>query len=636
MAVPSAPSPTEETPLLGTAKPGGSSRQTVIIGVAILALAALAAIVFGGGSGESWQAIGSASQHPLALLISAGNPSEVLAGTEAGQVLVTGDGGATWGSFSAGLPSGIVISALAQPPDGSRLYAGTNAGVFTSATNNAAWTRTSLAPPDGDTVDALAVSPTTPGLVLAGATRHGVFRSADGGLTWTAATGLPAGADIYSLVFLPDGHTAYAGLIDGGGVAISHDGGQTWTVYGAGLPVERKIFVILPIVDSNHQLTQLDAGTSAGLYISHDGGQTWTASTLTTTRVIALATDPQIASIVVAGTDNGVYESGDAGADWKRVAAGWPAQDPVAAVLVSHPQGSATIIYAAANQAYRFPGQNFTANIGGTRLLGIFALVGVLLFLGVRQNRVLRTLTPNAPAPGQVSGVLPAVGAPRANRAATAHIRGGPRPIAPTIFPDRGGPMTLNTRQGAVPAIFVPVLGTRRAAIYLGTADAPDGPADLFVPLAERLQGEQVLGLRLRFRDATDHETSLADTLAAVTILARHGIERVALFGFESAAALAVAAARANETVAGVVLLAPSALPGEDLAAITPRPVLIIQGLEDDPAAVRATQELFAAAAEPKALSLVPGAGHDLAGARDGLIRQIAVWSRERAFAPPA
>lgn len=105
-----------------------------------------------------------------------------------------------------------------------------------------------------------------------------VLRSADYGLTWkTAQTPVrhdEAAAGIFSIAFRDDRHGIVVGGIytkpdeDRDNVAISSDGGRTWTVPGERPKGFRSAVVFLANGDA------LAAGPG-GTDISHDGGRTW-------------------------------------------------------------------------------------------------------------------------------------------------------------------------------------------------------------------------------------------------------------------------------------------------------------------------------------------------------------------------
>jgi pimeloyl-ACP methyl ester carboxylesterase len=76
----------------------------------------------------------------------------------------------------------------------------------------------------------------------------------------------------------------------------------------------------------------------------------------------------------------------------------------------------------------------------------------------------------------------------------------------------------------------------------------------------------------------------------------------------------------------------PVPLPPDDAAAlISPIPLLVVHGDSDGYFPVDHAQRIFAAAAEPKELWIVPGFGHAEAGAGPALIKRIGTWIREAA-----
>lgn len=159
-----------------------------------------------------------------------------------------------------------------------------------------------------------------------------VHRSRDGGLTWEpASAGLPPDLAVYTIA--PDPARPgrlLAGTI-GAGLVRSDDGGATWAPAGSGIPPRTNVFAILSAPGG-----RLALGTSAGFIGSADGGETWSWSraTLGHTRVLALAVDPAAPERLIAGADDGVYLSPDAGRTWRRLAEGVPADEHVGAVAV--------------------------------------------------------------------------------------------------------------------------------------------------------------------------------------------------------------------------------------------------------------------------------------------------------------
>src|SRR5262245_4560235 len=175
-------------------------------------------------------------------------PTVVYAGTQGRGVLRSADGGKTW--RPSGLDGRIVKSLAVSRTEPGVVYAGIKpALVFHSRDDGEAWTEleafrkirsrllwfSPAEKPFTAYVQALAVSPTESGVVLAGIEAGAVVRSADGGQTWS---GHRRGAlrDCHSLAFhATHGGWVYEGGGTGAGVSVSRAGGATWTQPRAGL-----------------------------------------------------------------------------------------------------------------------------------------------------------------------------------------------------------------------------------------------------------------------------------------------------------------------------------------------------------------------------------------------------------------
>ena len=141
-----------------------------------------------------------------------------------------------------------ITSHAAAPSDPSVLYLGTKPPrVFASEDSGESWVeliefqkipwrwfwRYPAELPFSAYVQALAVSPSDPEVILAGIEAGAVVRSGDGGLTWE---GHREGAvrDCHTLAFhSSDGKWAYEA--GGTGAAVSNDGGMTWSQPRTGL-----------------------------------------------------------------------------------------------------------------------------------------------------------------------------------------------------------------------------------------------------------------------------------------------------------------------------------------------------------------------------------------------------------------
>jgi hypothetical protein len=202
-------------------------------------------------------------------------------------------------------PSGIIFS-LAASSEGDRVYAGTLSGVWRSDDGGRTWYQlTSLQLKSGinefpgallvPNVYDIIVSPVDSDLVFAttwGDTRvhpmNGVYRSVDGGDTWTLVHKFSCGSDpadgtnAGQIVFAPDDPEMVAAA-GGCAIAISNDGGQTWT--------EAR--------DPNWQVWHVAIGPSEGsvrrmyaagnnqIWYSENAGTTWARDPLQDFRAVA-------------------------------------------------------------------------------------------------------------------------------------------------------------------------------------------------------------------------------------------------------------------------------------------------------------------------------------------------------------
>lgn len=170
-------------------------------------------------------------------------PRTVYAGTQGEGVLRSDDSGLTW--RPAGFHGRVVKSLAVSPLIPDVIYAGLKpVTLFVSRDGGGSWAElpslrrarrwwwfSPAEPPFTPYVQALALSPTDPNVLLVGIEAGAVVRSMDGGATWSDHR---PGAlrDCHSLVFhATDGRWAYQGgaWMRSGGAAVSRTAGERWT-----------------------------------------------------------------------------------------------------------------------------------------------------------------------------------------------------------------------------------------------------------------------------------------------------------------------------------------------------------------------------------------------------------------------
>lgn len=192
------------------------------------------------------------------------------------------DGGATWTTMNATVPSNaitlavdpVTLGTLYAANDKGGIYGGllksTDAGVTWTAVNHGL-PQTAASPPIF--ISAITIAPS--GTLYVGEWGRGLFRSTDAGASWAPINrGLPvnrfsghdAGAFTSIAVDALDPSSVYAGIEDAG-VFRSTDGGDSWTAFNAGL---------LDLRDPWVTVSAQPAGST--LYVGTEGSSTFKRS----------------------------------------------------------------------------------------------------------------------------------------------------------------------------------------------------------------------------------------------------------------------------------------------------------------------------------------------------------------------
>jgi photosystem II stability/assembly factor-like uncharacterized protein len=202
--------------------------------------ASLHGVMVSSDYGQHWRSSGPTppANDSIESLVFAGQPSTLVAGTEAHGVFISQDSGKTWQASSSGLPANADIYTLYSEPSTHTIFAGlVGSGVYTSHDSGQSWQASAQGiPAHADAfMFAELLSHNTPPTLFVG-TSQGLYSSTDGGQTWRATTsksGLPAGRVLALATGASTPVTLYAGTDQT--VYQSTDGGQHWSVVAPGL-----------------------------------------------------------------------------------------------------------------------------------------------------------------------------------------------------------------------------------------------------------------------------------------------------------------------------------------------------------------------------------------------------------------
>lgn len=228
-----------------------------------------------------------------------------------GLVAYSDDLGGRWTALDEGLPSGQIYSLALVPGAEGRLFIGTRRGVYSSSDGGESWQHRTADHPSIERVSSLLIDPSDPSTVFAGTWRR-AYRSGDGGETWRGIfDGMSLDSEVMSLTPVP-GRPGELWASTCGWVYRSLDRGDRWQRFTKGLDNRRTpAFAALPS-------GRLLAGTVGGLYSSDDGGTSWQRRTASDLSVLTIAYDPRRPERVLLGTEGtGVWRSTDGGATFE-------------------------------------------------------------------------------------------------------------------------------------------------------------------------------------------------------------------------------------------------------------------------------------------------------------------------------
>jgi fermentation-respiration switch protein FrsA (DUF1100 family) len=205
---------------------------------------------------------------------------------------------------------------------------------------------------------------------------------------------------------------------------------------------------------------------------------------------------------------------------------------------------------------------------------------------------------------------------------------------------DRSGPTAgVYTGDARIEARYHPALeapvDVHAGAIWVGGAGGGlDGPAGGLYPAAcRRLQQVGVAGLRIHYRYPNELMECVLDTLLGVEFLAAEGIRSVALVGHSFGGAVVITAGAIDERVEAVVAMSTQTHDTDLARHLSPRPLLLVHGTNDQILPDACSRQVYSRASEPKQLQLYEGAGHGLDEVRVELLDLLEGWIVEKLLA---
>lgn len=271
------------------------------------------------------------------------NPKHIVAGTwrlanlhdPDGGIYVSEDAGQTW-TAQPDMKGQAVLALAVAPSDPTLLVAGAIDGVFRSRDRGAHW---ELVTPKGSTelheVESIAIDPVNPDIMYAG-TWHLPWKTTDGGKTWqNFKKGIAEDSDVFSIIVDPKQPSSVY-LSACSGIYMSNDAGASFS-RAQGIP-HSAIRTRVLMQDPNHPTTVF-AGTTGGLYRTQDAGKQWAPTTGSDVIINDVYVDPTDSKRVLLATDRGgILASNDGGTSFQQSNLGFSTRQVVAYVAeAQHP-----------------------------------------------------------------------------------------------------------------------------------------------------------------------------------------------------------------------------------------------------------------------------------------------------------
>ncbi|HEU4594496.1 MAG TPA: YCF48-related protein, partial [Pyrinomonadaceae bacterium] len=249
------------------------------------------------------------------------DPRRLYFGTIDGQIYTSHDGGEFWSRLNGFSRPGLLIdNIIVDPRDSKSIYVAAHrhkepGGFFKTKDGGATWREAEVF--KGEAIHALTQSPSNPDTLLVG-TNRGIFRSDDAGDSWeqlpTSAT--PGLINVESLAVDPrDEKVVYAGTW-----YLPYkttDGGETWKITKTGVIDDSDIFAI-EIDQRNPDHVIMSA--CSGIYETRNAGANWrkvNGIPSQSRRTRAILQNPAKPEVIYAGTTEGFWLSANGGNDWK-------------------------------------------------------------------------------------------------------------------------------------------------------------------------------------------------------------------------------------------------------------------------------------------------------------------------------
>jgi alpha-beta hydrolase superfamily lysophospholipase len=186
----------------------------------------------------------------------------------------------------------------------------------------------------------------------------------------------------------------------------------------------------------------------------------------------------------------------------------------------------------------------------------------------------------------------------------------------------------FKTNAGSIPVRFHHATEGNAAILWVGGAGGGlDGPAGGMYPrIAGQLVNQGIASMRLHYRQPGNLPECVMDTLLGLEYLASRERGRVILVGHSFGGAVVISAGAVSDRVVAVVAMSSQTYGTSLVSRLSPKPILLMHGTEDQILPDSCSRELYRRARLPKDILLYQGCRHGLDECRDEVDRDLVHW----------
>lgn len=188
-------------------------------------------------------------------------------------------------------------------------------------------------------------------------------------------------------------------------------------------------------------------------------------------------------------------------------------------------------------------------------------------------------------------------------------------------------PVTISSRIGDIHCEQFGEPSADAVIWVFGAGGGFGGPAGgVYTRLGEQLASEQIGSLCVNYQRPGHLQPCIADVSEAIDYLLRLAAKRIVLVGHSFGGAVVIRAGIAQDAVTGVAALSSQTAGTEGVERLSPRPLLLIHGEEDEILPAWCSSDIYRRAKDPKHLILYPGCMHGLDQCAAQLDRDLTEW----------